>query len=55
MIIIENQEEWKYHRYTHSFDIRDRRDTYYKREYQREVSDVRRNTGNEGIRRAEGE
>jgi hypothetical protein len=55
MTTIENQEEWKCRRCIHSFDIRDRRDIYYKREYQREVSGVRRNTGNEGIRRAEGE
>jgi hypothetical protein len=44
MITIENQEQFKYHSYDHSFDIRDRRDTYYKRKYQREISAARGNS-----------
>jgi hypothetical protein len=55
MITIENQEQWKCRSCTQSFDIRDRRDTHYKREHQRNVSGARGNTENMGIRRAEGE
>jgi len=55
MATIENQEQWKCRSCAHSFDTRGRRDAHYKREHQREVSDIRGNTGNEGVRRAVGE